>query len=129
MGNQGIRWCMLTAILLLPSGIACATTLDEISVLSLSAVEGSAVLQFSDGKMAVVHVGDIVPGVSIATTVRQVLSDRLVVETSASVTQTRPEIVWIYRSQKGAKSRVQRLDSQGPQKSMETVEVTKVLKR
>lgn len=102
-------------------GIAFASGLEGISVISLGAVEGNAVLRFSDGRMVVVHIGDTIPGTK--TTVRQVLSDRLVVEAPTDTLPVKLEKVWIYKSQAGGVSRIRKLMSPVPEESVQVIEV------
>lgn len=107
--------------------VSYATEFEGIEVISLATVEGSAILKFPDNKMTVVHVGDKLPGTEV--TVRQILSDRLVVEDLVDDTPPRSEIVWVYKSPAGSESKIRRLDSQGPKETVEVVEVMHEAKR
>ena len=91
-----------------------AATLEELNVMALGPLDGRAVVKSADGKMQVLKIGDTIPGTQA--TVKQVLTDRLVVEETIDKDgRTVKQTVWIYKPTKpGGKSRVQRLDREGP---------------
>lgn len=95
--------------------IAAAGGLDSVTVMALGPVDGRAVVSVADGKMQVLKVGQTVPGTNAVVT--QVLPDKLVVEETV-VRPDEPAVkqtIWIYKPGKaGEKSRIQRLDRQGP---------------
>lgn len=95
-----------------------ATTLESLTVMALGPVDGRAVVKTADGKMQVLKIGDTLPGTKAVVT--QVLIDKLVVEDTIGKPGEAPvkQTVWIYKPDKaGAKSRVQRLDREGPPKA------------
>lgn len=84
--------------------------LDALVVRALGPVDGRAVVSTADGRMHVLHVGDTVPGTRAV--VRQVLSDRLVVEIPGNE-GARPATAWIYRAHDG-ESRLRRMSRERP---------------
>ncbi len=109
-------------LLLMAMPFASQAGLDDITVMALGPVDGRAVIKTADGKMQVLKVGDKVQGTKAI--VKQVLTDRLVV---TDLVDSKPPIeqdVWIYKPSKpGEKSRIQRLDRNGPSKQAMKVEV------
>ena len=89
-----------------------AEGLDDITIMGLGPVDGRAVIKTADGKMQVLAVGDTVSGTTA--TVSQILNDRLVVVEQPDPAKPK-QTVWIYKpTSVGGKSRVQRLDPNGP---------------
>ena len=88
--------------------------LEDITIMALGPLDGRAVVKTAQGKMQVLKVGDNVPGSQAV--VKQVLTDRLVVEAKDESQPGRKITVWIYKPKKpGAKSRIQRLNKTPPE--------------
>lgn len=92
-----------------------SAALEDLTVMALGALDGRAVVKTTNGKMQVLKLGDAVPDSKAV--VKQVLTDRLVVEDVIEGKPPRRETVWLYKA-KGGKSRIQRLDTQGPAKTV-----------
>jgi len=108
------RLCCTVALLAgLVWGSQASAALEDLTVMALGALDGRAVVKTADGKMQVLKLGDAVPDSKAV--VKQVLTDRLVVEDVIDGKPPRRETVWLYKA-KGGKSRIQRLDAQGPAK-------------
>ena len=106
----------LGLLCLLVSTLAYADAkLEDFSVMASGPLDGRAVVKSADGKMTVLKVGDKLPGTEA--TLIQVLADKLVVEESVGKTG-KPKVkqtAWLLKAAKpGARSTVQRFDSQGP---------------
>ncbi|HEX5057248.1 MAG TPA: hypothetical protein VFX02_12230 [Gammaproteobacteria bacterium] len=103
-------WKFYMLALLLGSQVAIAgETLQDITVLALSAPDGRAVVRLPDDKMQVLKPGDAVDGTQAK--VLQVLADKLVLEETVADEKSgekRRETVWLYKAVDG-KSRIERL--------------------
>jgi hypothetical protein len=113
MKSLGKIWLMTVSLTSLSLWSADATTLDNLSVMALGAVDGRAVVKMPDGKMQVLKVGDTIPGTQAV--ISQVLNDKLVVEDTVTTKDkpTTKQVVWIQKAKAGEKSAVQRFESEG----------------
>jgi len=112
------------------SGQVAATELNEFSVLMLGPLDGKAVVKLPDGKMKVIGMSETLPGTQAV--VKQILSDRLVVEErgSGNGNTSAAQTVWLYKvANPGDKSRVQRLHRTPPPQDMPSITVNTELKK
>ena len=117
----------LLSSLLFASSQITATELDEFSVLVLGPLDGRAVVKLPNGKMQVVGNGETLPGTQA--TVKQILSDRLVVEEAVGDDVREAQTVWLYKAAgPGEPSRVKRLQITPPPKTLPKLTITKDLK-
>lgn len=118
----------LLCSLLLVCGQGIAAALEDFSVLILGPLDGRAVIKLPDGKMQVVGTGQTLPGTQA--TVKQILSDRLVVEDLLEGDPPAAQTVWLYKAANpGEKSRVQRLHKTPPAQSLPDLKIGKKLKQ
>ena len=117
----------LSSLLLLSSQLT-ATELDEFSVLILGPLDGRAVLKLPDGKMQVIGNGDTLPGTRAI--VKQILSDRLVVEETVGSETQEAQTVWLYKAAgPGETSRVKRLQRTPPPQTMPKLTIVKEVEK
>jgi hypothetical protein len=110
------------------SSLTTAAELEEFSVLVLGPMDGKAVLKLPDGKMQVVGNGQTLPGTRA--TVKQILSDRLVVEDVQQGDPPSVQTVWLYKAASPSeKSRVQRLQKIHPPQTTPTLSIATELKQ
>lgn len=107
---------------------AATSALENLNVMALGPLDGRAVIKTADDKMHVLKLGDTIPGTQAV--IQQVLNDRVVVEETVEGqgASAKKQIVWIYKPTKaGEKSRIQRLDPQGPPKPVIQKPVVKLV--
>lgn len=123
--NTNKLWYALFGLLALLFSSTSFADYEDITVMSLGVVEGRAVVRTEKGTMAILRVGDTLPRSTAI--VKQILSDRLVVQNLTVSEPPRTETVWIFKAKAG-KSRVQKLDPQAPEipiKAFQTVHEAK----
>ncbi len=106
---NGLKRVLAGAVALLAGAVQAGV--DDLTVMALGPLDGRAVVKTADGKMLVLKTGDAVP--DSRAIVKQILTNRLVVEETIAGSPPRQQTVWIHKAS-GGKSRVQRLDGQGP---------------
>jgi len=116
-----LKYGLLFSLLFTGSQLT-ATELNEFSVLMLGPLDGKAVVKLPDGKMKVIGMSETLPGTQAV--VKQILSDRLVVEDRVSGDADTPatQTVWLYKvANPGEKSRVQRLQRTPPPQEIPSI--------
>ena len=106
-----------------------ATKLENLTIMAVGPMDGRAVVNGADGKLSVLKLGDTLPGTNAKLT--QVLADKLVVEETVGKKGQPPvkQTAWIFKASKpGAKTRVQRFDTQGPPPKIQKLKVAKSAK-
>ena len=121
----GSIWLCVVSV----AALADATKLEDLTIMAVGPMDGRAVVKGADGKLKVLKLGDTLPGTNAKLT--QVLADKLVVEETVGKKGQPPvkQTAWIYKPSKpGAKTRVQRFDTQGPPPKLHQVKVAKPVK-
>ncbi len=87
-------------------------SLEALTVLVLAPAEGRAVVRRADGELAILGVGDLLPG--SAERLIAILPDRLVAQVAPARGGVPARRFWIYRQHGDGKTRVQVLDREPP---------------
>jgi hypothetical protein len=116
-GCDAVRLCA-RGVALLMCGLfissTCASDLSHISVYALGPLDGRAVFQYPDGKMAILKLGASVEGTDARLV--QVLNDRAVLEDVQHETGQQPirELVWLYKADANGHSQMKRFSLRAP---------------